>query len=667
MKHAAMQVAVAGALLVLRLTAQEMVAPTDERVGPVRGDNAGSYNIMSSFEVGYRLRDASGDLGKFRSDVNIRNGVRLLSSSLTVNSRDGHGRLFDKIALTTQGLGNDPYENAIVRVQKNRLYDYDLLWRRDDYYNPALPIAFGEHFIDTTRLMQDHDLTLFPQSKIKFFLGYARNTETGPALTTVQLFDSGGDVFPLFADIHRERNEYHIGNEINLFGFRLNWLHGWSDFKEDRPIGLPAASPGNDPTDDTALDALTRREPYHGTSPYWRVALFKEGKDWYAANARFTYTAGRRAFVLDESAIGAGRFGAMQDRQVLTYGDANRPVATGNFTLSLFPGSRTTITNQTSVYNVRTDGNSYYRSIDNGTLSSEFVNFQYLGIRIIENQTDLNVNVNAAFGLFAGYTYSSRRIRSIERVATPGFVPDALAGDQTNQLHAARFGIRMKPVKPLTVVVDGEIGRADRPFTPVSDRNYHLLGARLHYRTRTLSLSAHASANYSTNSVSLSSFSSHSRDYAATASWIPRDWFSLDASYSKMHLDTIGGIAYFVNFDLVTGDRSYYVSNIYFGNLTARFDLHRRADIYVGLSRVNDAGDGRSAPAGSGIGPVLSGFQAAQTFPLTFQSPMARVSIRLNERLRWNIGYQYYGYREEFSARRNYRANTGYTSLLWSF
>jgi hypothetical protein len=57
----------------------------------------------------------------------------------------------------------------------------------------------------------------------------------------------------------------------------------------------------------------------------------------------------------------------------------------------------------------------------------------------------------------------------------------------------------------------------------------------------------------------------------------------------------------------------------------------------------------------------------AQTFPLTFQSPQARVSFRISERLRWNAGYQYYGYHEEFSSGENYLAHTGYTSLLWSF
>jgi len=35
--------------------------------------------------------------------------------------------------------------------------------------------------------------------------------------------------------------------------------------------------------------------------------------------------------------------------------------------------------------------------------------------------------------------------------------------------------------------------------------------------------------------------------------------------------------------------------------------------------------------------------------------------------VRWNVGYQYYGFREQFYPDQNFRAHTGYTSVLWSF
>ena len=192
--------------------AQPPVAPTaDVSVGDPRGENRGEYNIRNSVELGYRFATVGGDFDMYRATVNYTDGLRLLSSSLSVQSRDGHGRFFDSLLLNTQGLGNDPYQSAILRIEKNGLYRYDLTWRLNDYYNPALTIANGEHFKNTSRIWQDHDFTLFPTGRLKLFLGYSGNSENGPALTTIQLFDFRGDTFPLLADIRRRQNEYRLG------------------------------------------------------------------------------------------------------------------------------------------------------------------------------------------------------------------------------------------------------------------------------------------------------------------------------------------------------------------------------------------------------------------------------------------------------------------------
>ncbi|MCL4854795.1 MAG: hypothetical protein KJZ78_25825, partial [Bryobacteraceae bacterium] len=76
------------------------------------------------------------------------------------------------------------------------------------------------------------------------------------------------------------------------------------------------------------------------------------------------------------------------------------------------------------------------------------------------------------------------------------------------------------------------------------------------------------------------------------------------------------------------------------------------------------------APAAQALqqtGPAFDTFSPAQTFPLTYHSPMARISFRIHSKLRWNAGYQFYDYGEKFQFPQNYRAHTGYTSLLWSF
>jgi hypothetical protein len=103
-----------------------------------------------------------------------------------------------------------------------------------------------------------------------------------------------------------------------------------------------------------------------------------------------------------------------------------------------------------------------------------------------------------------------------------------------------------------------------------------------------------------------------------------------------------------------------------------RLGIGSRADLFVGYSRIQDTGDGRTplaAPYVIGVPPtaVAPGTLGYQTYPLSFESPLARLSVRLHAKIRWNAGYQHYRYAEELLPVQNYRAHTGFTSISWSF
>jgi hypothetical protein len=140
----------------------------------------------------------------------------------------------------------------------------------------------------------------------------------------------------------------------------------------------------------------------------------------------------------------------------------------------------------------------------------------------------------------------------------------------------------------------------------------------------------------------------------------------------KLHLDTAGGIAFFAGSPrstLQTGI-SVYRSNIHAANLGARFTVTKRVDLYAGYTITKDTGDGRSTATAGATDPTQALFAGVQTFPLTYQSPLARVSIRIHPKLRWNVGWQYYDYHQQFNIfgyYQNFHAQTGYTSVSWAF
>jgi len=658
------------------LAAQDTVAPSvDEKVGPLRGENAGNYNVVQSWELGYRFVSTRGDQGKYRSDVNYHDGVRLLGSSLTVNSKDGRGRWFDEIVLTAQGLGNDPYESATIRVEKNRLYRYDLLWRENDYFNPGLTVASGQHLEDTIHRWQDHDLTLFPQSWFRVRAGYSRATLNGPALTTQPEFDPRTDIFPIFRNIRQSFDDYRLGGDLLLKGFRLTIQRRWEFFKEDTKDNQIIALQGIAPE---VLSSFQRPQPYRGRTPGWLANLYGERK-WLIVNARVTYAGGQGTFVQNENAVGTDRFGAAQNRQIIVLANGDRPVTTGDFNLTLLPAGRFSIINHTSASNTRIVGSNFYEQFDNATFSYSALNFQFLGVRLVTNSTDARFRFSKKFDLFGGFRYSDRLIRSIEDSGSPGFELSGITAEQSNHTKAGAAGFNAIPVKNLRVHFEGEIGRNDDPFTPASLRNYHAIRSKIQYRTKTLALGGGYQENYNNNSIRITAYSSHARTYTAEASWNAKSWVSVDASWSKLHLDTVGGVNFFAGAPrptLVTGLESIYLSNLHAANLGLRFAATKRADLYLGYNITKDTGDGRASAftsptsLASAATSVAGIFSSAQTFPLTYQTPLVRLSVRLNEKLRWNLGYQYYGYHEQFGLtglNQGYRANTGYSSLLWAF
>jgi hypothetical protein len=670
---------------VAAIPAQPIVAPTTEQVGPARGENHANYNITNSFETGYRWTLVGGDVGEYRSDVNFRNGLRLLSSSFSIDSRDGHGRYFDQILLNTQGLGNDPDEYAILRIQKNGLYRYDLTWRENQYFNPGLAVAGGLHQMDTVRRLQDQEILLFPQSHYRLRFGYSRNVQDGPALWTSEEFDNNSTGLPIFAGIRRTWNEYRIGGDAEWRGFRFTVLRRWDYYKEDTPysaFGVVSAASVGGANDLTVLQTFHRSAPVHGRNPGWLGNLTGAHKHW-AMNARISYTDGHNAFALAETATGLNRFGSATNRQIAVLGSADRPFVAGDFNLSIFPTNKLTVVQTVSVNNLRISGPSSYTEVVNGSNSGETLFFRYLGILNISDATDVNYRLKDWVNFYAGYRYTHRLVRTIEGFSLPAFAnsSDSQVYETNNYQDSGLVGIRFRPFKSLSGNLEGEIGRANHPLTPISEANYHTLGGRIDYRARKFQIWTQYRQVYNVNApVFYSAFSSHARNYTATASWTAHNWMTLDASYMKLHWDSISGIAFFAGTgrpSLQTGN-SLYISNVHAGSLAAHFAIARRADLFVGYSITKDTGDGRSSTLTGVISPnppdtasLVNGLLASvQTFPISYQTPMVRLSVRISPKVRWNAGWQFYNYNEQFqlfNAYQNFHAHTGFTSVLWTF
>jgi hypothetical protein len=207
---------VAALMLALPLFALAQGKDEDDK-GRVWGD----YTVHQSIEFGGHIADSEGNQQMYSTFVNIGSGPRLLGQDLSMQSISHEGVLFDSLYLSSFGFGGDPEGMGRLRVTKNKWYNFVGLYRRDknffDYdlfanplnLNPGITTCGGPvggpptcvnaftpsalpwysnspHMQATTRNMGDFMLTLLPESKISFRLGYARNATYGLVDTSLE-------------------------------------------------------------------------------------------------------------------------------------------------------------------------------------------------------------------------------------------------------------------------------------------------------------------------------------------------------------------------------------------------------------------------------------------------------------------------------------------------
>ena len=162
------------------------------------GVDNGNYNYQGSFEFGYRFVDTNGSRTVYNTFVNQQQGPRLFDETLSMRSLNHEGSVFDTLFLTSFGWGGDPENASRLRISKNKWYNFNMSFRRDrnfwDYNllanplnppNQVIQVNGSPHQFQTVRRMYDYNLTLLPQSMIRFRLGYTRNNMEGPALSSI--------------------------------------------------------------------------------------------------------------------------------------------------------------------------------------------------------------------------------------------------------------------------------------------------------------------------------------------------------------------------------------------------------------------------------------------------------------------------------------------------
>jgi hypothetical protein len=677
------------------------------------GEDAGDYTIISSLEFGYRGQRVVGDLNKYRSDLNYKAGPRVFDSSFLMRSKDGKGDLFDSLLVTSSGWGSDPYGHLRVSVEKPKWYRFDATYRNFKYFNflnnlsnpnwifspasfsrPPDPVT-GSHGYNTRTQLGDFDLTILPKNeRVRFNVGFSPERYSGPAFTT---YHNGGNEFVLLSQLKSRANDFRVGADGKIGPIDFSFLQGFRRFRDDSFINL-GPTPGVNLNPAVArFTSFTRNEPTRGSVNYTRFSAHSLVAKKLDVTARIVYSSATSDSAFGETFTGVNFntriTGALNPPNILTFGQYNipgntkRPNTLGDLGVTYFATDKFQVSNTFRVETFQINGgdvfsDAFFLSTTAGVPRTPIINsglgvYKVTKYRKLQDTVEGDYQFNPHYSMHFGYRYGSRRIEQI----VSGFSLNSNAPvlltpeDEVEHNHTNAFfgGFKARPVKNWTIYFDAEHGTADNVFSRIGNYDYTNVRAKSRYAaSKTLSFNLAVITKDNSNpseiaGVSLSDFGVNikSRTFTSSVDWAATPRLSISTGYNYNWVNSDAVVDYFYNsVRHPLGHSLYFVRNNFFF-LDATAQLFPRVTLYASYRINQDNGQGNRLADPTGTpGSLIS------SYPMNFQSPEARLAIKINRRLDWNIGYQYYNYNESVLVGprpQNYHAHLPYTSLRLYF
>jgi len=646
------------------------------------------YTIDMITELGSRFLGTDGNVNTYRSDLNYGKGFRLFDYNLLMKHEGDSGGLFDTLRVNAHGWGGDPSAYTRVEMEKTKWYRFDMNFRRFEYFNNLTTIDNGLHAADLARRFGDFNLTLLPQNdKIRFNIGYTSDYESGPSFSTNKYSNLiagsslASDEFHVSTPVSDHSNDFRFGADARLLGFDLSFMQGLRYYSQDTANIISTPTLGNN--DKTVVNTFSRNMPVRGHLPYTRFSMHRMISDKVDLTGRFIYSAANTNYTVNELTTGKDKSGnnILQD-SFTGFGATRRLSAEGDMGISYFATDKLTLSETFRVSTFHISGGDSLSNLVQRTTSTNkpladiFAigsDLNFTSYRQYLNQVEADYKINKKYSVHGGYRYTNRNIDLNDSHLTqlPPAATVSTPGSDTfnNSTHAGFFGAKAQPFSAWTIYGDVETGTADNVFVRVDNYNYTNYRVRNTIRpTKTLSINASFVSKDNSNPTinplatvqQTFGVETRSRAFSGSVDWDPNPRFSVSTGYTYNRVRTNAAIQLAVLglTGLQNGNSLYFVNDNFF-YADARIKLQERATVHVGYRIDNDSGQGNQ------ISTVPT--QLISSYPINYQSPEARLTIKISKNIDWNGGYQFYNYKETLTPTQNYRAHTAYSSLTIRF
>jgi hypothetical protein len=727
-------------------------APSPAPTAPAEPDGvtSGGYQIHSSIELGYRSNYVTGSEDMYDTLVNLQTGPRILDQTLSMQALDHQGLLFDNLYLNSVGWGGDPNNYMRLRADKNKWYNLQSSFRRDQNFSdfdllanplnpppppapggssPSIPALNSPHLFDTTRRMSDVDLTLLPQSRVSFRLGYSRNNMTGPSYssvhegtegflqqawnTTMNSYRFGADwkaaprtviSYDQFFDYYKGDTDYQLspfapallsnGNPVEL-GLSIDTVN--KEPCAGKPTGTPLIVGGVlTNTTCSAYFSYSRNQRIRTSTPTERLSFRSNNIRRLDLLASFSYSSADMSTPLQENFTGLiTRTNTLAFTGTGT-GSANRisNVLDVEATLHLTRHLRLIEKYYFWAYRIPQDVN--FNELDyscaappctllstplttptppGGTQTTTLSSFNQTWKR---NQTELAWDVSKKVGVRVGYRYGDRAFNHFN---------DYLPGDLDHFVgleKTALLGVWARPIHNLRLNFDGEHTNFNSVFVRLSPRKEGRYRFQTTYTPRPwATVGGSVNILQESNADAQTQYVGHNQNYGLTASLAPRERFGMDVAYNFNSViqnalicfnDTppagviLPFVANAINNNCGGNDTA---NNLMAGSYYTNHTHFGMASIRFKPEKRLTGNVGYSITSVDGSVPQFNILQPLGSVQYKYSQPVANLSVDLGHKLAWNMGWNYYQYGEGSfvgpTAPRYFHANSLTESLRYAF
>lgn len=435
--------------------------------------NAGGFRLDGEILVGYRIVNQGGRTAKFREDIDLEEGGRLLHGVLTLlPAGDQPARWFDRIQITGSGLGGDPYQSWGVELRKAESYRLRARGRRVDYFQALT----GElHSWDTRRNQTDVDLTVTPLTRLELWGKFRRWEQSGSRVTSR---DISREEFLFDEPLDQDATTWAVGARYR-FETATVWIEqSIRDFQDNGGFGARGLDSGLSP-DEAFLTFLEQREVRSASTPVTRAG----GTARLADNrVRVTGDVLLSSQELDFSFNRIWEGADFQERPfaetIAATGRVEREVRHANAELLWRAGERLSVTANYRRRGWDQDGSNFVRTVGEFLATGETSESNREGVstyQVTLDQITVGGEVAASRGvaLFAevGITARSQEV-----------VTDGIAHDSETDTTAFRFGARLRPSRAFDMTASFARADIDDPFARVAPTESNALEVRARLR-----------------------------------------------------------------------------------------------------------------------------------------------------------------------------------------